>query len=490
MTAKAEKHDKYWLNIAIAAVIYFGVRFFVPAVEPLTPAGVQVIGIFFATMYLWITTDTVWASLLSIFLFVTTGLFTPGNALQRSFGSSVTTMVLFVFMFNELLRETGFLRRLAVWFCTRKFVAGRPWAFISMFLLATLFVGSFMSLTATCLVFLALLSETLASVGYEKGGKDKVGLIMAVGVAWLSTMSSSATPFGHPYTMMGMQYAIDNYGANVTMTSYLAIGLTVAVLTTVIYILVCKFIVRPDVEKLKNINIEALKATVGPMESREKIAVAGYMVVLLIWLLPTFFADVPGVIGIVFTWLKGLGSAVPVMIMIAVMGMLRINGKPVMDVGATMQKVSWSTLCFIAGAMVVGDAIVADGAGIVEFLKTTIGPAIGTFGAAGVVIFGISWVVIQTSFMPNGICVVLVNIIAPIAAATAGVNPAVIAVLCGTASNLAYPTASATSTTAIVLGEKWVESGWLAKYGFAFAVLSIVILCVICYPLGCLLWPM
>lgn len=58
--SKKKKNLFYW-HIAITAVIIFGFGF-LPPIEPITPLGMRVVGIFIGAVYGWTTVNMLWPS--------------------------------------------------------------------------------------------------------------------------------------------------------------------------------------------------------------------------------------------------------------------------------------------------------------------------------------------------------------------------------------------------------------------------------------------
>jgi len=136
---KADRNH-YVIKVLVAAAIYLVFKI-APPPAPITEAGMEVAGLFICAIYCWLTLSVGWTSMAIIFMLATTGIYSMNQVLQHSLGHSVTTMVLFCLMINYVLRDSGVLRRIAIWILTRPFSMGSPWTFFAMYCLAVFLVG-------------------------------------------------------------------------------------------------------------------------------------------------------------------------------------------------------------------------------------------------------------------------------------------------------------------------------------------------------------
>lgn len=115
------------LLIGLAIMLVFN---FLPAVDPITPIGMKILGIFIATLYLWIVVDTFWASALCIVAIGFSGYDTMGNILMASFGSPTVVQCLFMLIYVGALQYEKVSDYIGRFFLTRKVSQGRPWVFV------------------------------------------------------------------------------------------------------------------------------------------------------------------------------------------------------------------------------------------------------------------------------------------------------------------------------------------------------------------------
>lgn len=127
--------------------------------------------IFLGTVLLWLFVSVSWPSVLCIVALTFTSLYSYSDALKASMGGWIVSFVLFSSMVTWVLGQTGLLKRVAVWFVTCPFTKKNPWIFIGLLFLAPLVIGSFMSPVPTFIVFVPIVEQIFAELGYKKGDK-------------------------------------------------------------------------------------------------------------------------------------------------------------------------------------------------------------------------------------------------------------------------------------------------------------------------------
>ena len=169
---KMPKFKKDCIHTIIAVLLYIIIGHCIPYREPMTGQGMQLVGIFVMTVYLWTTVSTFWPSVLAVFMCGTTGYCTGTVALKECFGHGMTVFVAFMFMFNVAMNESGFSRRIALFFVTRKFVKGKPWLIMFMLMFSVWFVSAFVTSSAVYAMFLSIGEEMLKMTGCDTDEDD------------------------------------------------------------------------------------------------------------------------------------------------------------------------------------------------------------------------------------------------------------------------------------------------------------------------------
>ncbi|WP_283171236.1 hypothetical protein [Curtanaerobium respiraculi] len=145
--ARSSKSIAYWVNSAICLTIMFGFGQ-LPAIAPLTPLGMNVLGIFFGLLYGWITVGIVWPSIFGLMALMLVGGMRPKALFNASFGDPIVVMMFFIFIFCATISYYGLSRFISLRCITIKAVSGKPWAFTFVFLLSIFLLGGSYQLIA------------------------------------------------------------------------------------------------------------------------------------------------------------------------------------------------------------------------------------------------------------------------------------------------------------------------------------------------------
>ena len=139
-----KKFDKSYIHIIIGLAIMFAFRMIPVGVLPaVTDVGLQVLGIFIGTIYLWTTIDPLSSSLISLVMICLSDFGAAGAVLQQAFGNPVVVQMFFLMIFMQGLTERKLTVYIARWIMTRKFIEGKPWMFTGAVLVGCFVMSSF-----------------------------------------------------------------------------------------------------------------------------------------------------------------------------------------------------------------------------------------------------------------------------------------------------------------------------------------------------------
>lgn len=195
MSAKAEgKKSHYVVHFIIMIAFMFLFRF-IPAPAPITPYGMQVIGIFIGMLYGWTATNDLIAPSILAFAAMATTAFGGGNeVLAGVFSNSSVMMILFGSLLIGPISSSGVGEYFMLRFLSAKFVAGKPWR-LTAFLLVGLYLVDVITSNPMIVVLLvlAIFPGTLSEIGYTD--KDKYPNMLIMGIVIGALMSCIIFPF-------------------------------------------------------------------------------------------------------------------------------------------------------------------------------------------------------------------------------------------------------------------------------------------------------
>ena len=479
MAAAKSKQIHLLIALVIAIGLYFILSMEVCQSMGLTPIGASTLAIFIATIYLWIFYGTGWVSLMSIGLLGFTGIAPAATVLANSFGNSTTVVIIGTLLLCVALDETGVTKLIANWFISRKFVENRPYMFFAMFFLAALIVAWFVTGTPVAVIFVTLGLGVMESIGYGKGDKFSMALIM--GTIFIVVCGMAATPIGHPIVLTVLSAMTKIAGTEVSWVKYMTVGIPFSIVGYFLVLGIIKFIVRPDCSKFVNYNVEDIRAQMVPLDAKGKITAAVYVVLIIVWLFPDLFG---GILPDVAKFLKSGGEALPCILAACVLFGVHVDGKPILPYKAALSKISWPLVFFIATIFLYASVLRLETGGINVFLSALIAPLSNVEPFIMVAIF-LALVTLLTNFISNAVTGAIgVTICVPILAANPATAPwcAAFAVLVAILCNYGIMTPGGSGFVAIALEGEYVKSSDMLKYG--------LILCILTYIVAMAFWPL
>ena len=268
---------------------------------------------------------------------------------------------------------------------------------------------------------------------------------------------------------------IINDGAYLFTTLFMGILLIIAV------ILFSKFVFRPDVGKLKSLNVEMLKKNpLPPLNAQQKVVSWGFIILIIAMLLPSVLPKtIPGMAFLAENT-PGLGVLVA-----AALAAIQIDGKPALNItGVFAKDFSWSTFFLCSAAILIGGVMTNESTGITAFLNLTLSPL---FNGMSPMVFTV--VILIVAVLLTNLCnsLVIGMILQPVILTycmSTGANavPIVMIMIFFVLLSAAI-TPAASPFAAILHGNKeWVPSGDVYKYTLTYVGLELVLVLIIGIP--------
>ena len=475
-------------NVSLCIAALFLVAFyFIPSSAGLSHEALCVLGIFFASLTMWIGVSIDWPSLITILLIGFLPTFGFKSTLSGAFGNSTVAFLLFTFMLVYPLSQTNFVRRCTISFITNKIARKGPWYFICFLFAAVTVMGLFISPSVLFVAFMPFLDDIYKVLDLQKG--SKTANMMMLGTAFCISMSSGMTPIGHVWPTLAIGYYASATGLVINQFQYMAIGIPTGIIIEILMILMFKYIFRPnDVKTIDPTKAMALRGTVPAADAKEKIVLATMALTVFLWIAPSL---VKSIWPDFYTTINSWTTAMPPLLGCIILFLVRIDGKQIMNFKeVTTKGIMWGSILMTGAATIIGSALTNADIGISTWLSGVMSPIAGGLSVTMLIIFFVAWTVIETNFSSN---IVTTTVVSSIALAVLTVLPKgtvnVAAVLCliGFGAGICNMTPAGQSTVnTVAIGSGWTDAKSMFVWGGIFALIAIIVMSFVGYNIGVL----
>jgi len=477
---KAKKVNYFYIaNSVVSLAIMFGFGMLEPF-GAITQNGMRILGIFLGLIYSWSTVGTLWPSLIGILAMGFTDQITVNAAIKNAMGNDTVWQLLMIMIMLAPIEEEGVANHISKFFLSLKFVKGKPWAFSIIFLFVTYILSASTSGTATILLMWAILYSILRSAGYE--AKEKYTSLMVFGVVYASVLGFAAFPFKGPALAILRSYT-EASGNVVEYLSYMLVVIPSTLIMLCGYVLFMKFVIRPDLSNLKYLDIEAYfkSQNLDKMSFRQKVL----LVILIISILAMFLPTVLPKAWVITQFLQHLGTTGVMILIVACMVAIRIDGQPLLKFGKAAAKVQWGLIFLVMAAVYVAGALCTPETGVTAFIYDLLYPLFGGRSEAAFTLLCLISGIVLTNFGNNNAMGVVLMPVIHAFTVNSTFNPLVMATLTTMIVFVALLTPIASPHAALLHGNKeWIPTKDVYLYGVVMTLWSIFIAFVIAYPLA------
>ncbi len=479
-----QKSSKDLIFLALALIVMIGSHFVTPFAG-LSQDAMAVLGVFFGSLILWITISIDWPSLITLMALGLISTFGFSSTFTGAFGNSTVAFLIFTFCLLYPLAKTNFVRRCTVAFITNKIARRGPWYFVCFLLAAVTFMGLFVSPSVLFVAFMPFLEDIFSVLDIKKGGKT--GNMMMMGTAFCISLSSGMTAIGHVWPTMAIGYYTAATGVDVNQFQYMAFGIPTGIVLIVLLILVFKFLYRPD--DIRDINPEKamkLRGTVPPADRKEKIVLGTIAMVVVLWVGPSL---IKGILPDLYSTINGWTTAMPPLLGCIILFVCKDKGERIMNFKEVTSKgVLWGSILMTGAATYLGSCLTNSDIGISDWLSTSLSPLAASLPVTGMILFFMTWAILETNFSSNIVTTTVVSAVAlsvltALPAGTVSVGAVVCMVgFCAAISNMTPAGQSTVNTVAI--GSGWTTTKDMFIWGGIFALMGILVLTFLAYPLA------
>ena len=477
--------------LPIHLVIGFGVIalfWIMPPIGSITPLGMRCVGAFLGMVYLWSACDTLWPSLVGLFLLGISGYGGEGgfNGLwMNAVGNYTVLLTLFTMVLFGAMDEVGDTKYIAKWFLTRKLFKGRPVVFMAVFYACCFALAAVCSPITSLIILWPISLSLMATLHVER--QDRFWKYFFVGMFVVSTLAQPMFPFIGaqliPYAAFQSMTAAMGNPMTIPMAQYIVVDVVMTALIMAIYIIVVKFVLRVDMSKLKAVDPAMVEEQMPlpPMNLKQKIYLWMIPIYLLMILTPSFFPD--NTICKALAFLGPLGVTV---LWVSLFLIIRWDGKPLLDFKETAyRQFNWGIFFMIAAAVYGANTLSDDATGVPDFLVSTLTPVLG--GRSEMVFVAIMFTIalILTNFANNAAMAVVLMPVVLNFSNQLGINPMPVATGVILMVFVAMLTPAASPHAGLMHGMKQIYTTKdILQIGFLVCLLALVMYIFIGYPLA------
>lgn len=448
-----------WFHALIMLAIIVGIGS-IPPSGTITPVGMKLSGIFLAALYGWTFCGLFWPSLIAIMALAFSGAFDNlAGFLSTSFGNESLVFILFLFAFTEVINEVGLVDYIANKMISFKFLNNRPWLFSFVFLAAAYVCAAFINMFAAIIVCWNILYIIAKRFGFAP--YDKYPTLMIIGVTLASIIGGIVMPY-KPVPLIVLKAYTSVSGETVDFLQYILFSLPMSFLVMIFFVLICRFVFRPELKDLRRINIDFVDKNALILDTKQKVTLSFLFVFIFMMLAPsllpkTFFLTV---------FINKLGIAGCLMFLTVIMTLVRFDGKPLLDFREMSAKsFNWDiylTMCFV---IPFAGLFTSDATGIKPFIVGLVQPILSGLSPMAFIIITMLLATILTNFANN---MVVAAVFATMIFTLGGslgleIMPLIaVLILC---SSLSMVTPAACPNSAIMFANsQWCKTSDLYKY--------------------------
>ena len=469
------KAKKYYLHSAISILFMVLVRF-LPPFGAMTPMGMTILGIFAGALYGWITCDMIWPSILALtMLGFTEYVANSAAAFTSAISNPSVQTILWLLVFSALLTVTGISKWLVAKLVNSKLCKGHPWRLSIVICLAVWLCASLGAGFAAILLCWQLVYSICEQVGYTK--QDKWPKMMVCASIFFNALGAQLLPFqgGVVANYSFLAKASNDLYTSYDYLSYLLLSLTVSITTTIVYFLLMRFVIRPDMGKLAQ-GIQVEKAE--KLTQRQKLALGAMIALVVLTILPSCLPA-----GGAKKFFNTFGTTTVILLVVAVVTALRDkDGKPYFTFKELANNgIAWPLLFMVATATVMGGALSSADSGFTATLTNLFGPILSNASAYGCAVIIAAVTLALTNVINNTVAAaIMVPVMYPFAT-TLGINPLMMTAMICFCANCGLLLPCASPAGAMLHGNKeWVST----KDAEIFSLLGIAALLITVIAVG------
>ena len=467
-TETKKQKNMLWFHIIMMFLLIGGFSVMAP-IGSITPLGMKLVGIFLAMLWGWSTCGLLWPSLLGMLALTLTGLMSMKEFFAMSFGNETLVFNLFIFIFTAVIDEVGLIDYIANRFISFKILNGRPWLFSAFFLVGAYVAAAFVNMFAAIIVFWGILYIVADRFGFQK--QDAYPTLMIIGVILASSVGGAVMPY-KPVPLVVLKAYNQMTGVPMDFFKYICFSLPITFLIMLFYVLICRFVFRPELKNLHQISVDFADPEALKLDLRQKTAIGFLVAFIFLMIAPSILPDTW-----TLTWvINQIGIAGCLFALLILMYWIHFDGKPMLDFHKMAGQINWDMYVIMCFVIPFASIFTSDATGVKAFMVQMMQPILGGRSPLVFIVLALVIATVLTNIANNMVVgAVFATLIFTIGGGMGIEVMPVIAVLV-VCSNLALVTPAASPLAAMMFANsKWCKTSDLYKYCGITVVIALVL---------------
>lgn len=470
---------KYYLHAIIVLCFMLFFRF-LPTVGPVTELGMQILGIFIGCLWGWIATgNLIWPSVLGwIVLGVTTEYTTVNGALTSVFSNGTIILIIGLLMFAGVISSCGLTVNMSHALVNAKFAKGKPWVLSFMILMASFWSSALVSGIAGSLICFEFIYSIAKQTGYKE--KDSWPAMMIAGVIFAACIGGALMPYKQGVVASyGFLTSASGGALSYNYGEYLIFGIVFSIISMGLYLIGCKFILKPDVKKFYEASYDL--SEMPALTAKQKFTAILLVILVVVLLVPSFL---PKSWALTKVFLS-IGTAGLVFMVVTLALFIKDkNGENYFKIKEISPSISWDLIIMVGTALTIGPALSSEGTGIRELFASVLTPLCNGQGAYIFTLVLVVGILIGTNFINNAVMGAIFIPIVAVVYGDLGINPIAVVALISFASNVGMLLPSSSPLGAILNANKeWISQKQIIVQS-VWCIAATAITVAICIPVA------
>lgn len=481
MEIAKNKTMSFYIQIIAVVVLMVGIGK-LPPIGSITPYGMQILGLFIGCIIGWSFGHQISTSLIALVLLSFTGENTLTGVFGNAYSNQSLLMLLFGLIFCFGVEQTGVMNYIANWILSRKFASRGPWMVSLAFWIASAICAALITNSLPVVILMWTMFYSVANkLGVNR--TDKWVQITLIMICVTGYTGSVIMPYaGWNIMCYGIaRSVVPELEMNFFAHTVLMVVMNIVILA-VLYLL-CSLVLARNVKCNSIENIVDIADLV--MTKQQKLGILYLVVMVLMMFLPNIVpVTVPGI-----AILKNLGALGSFIVLVILMCVTYVDGKPLMNPVEAMKSIPWQLYFLLSAALLLASLISSADTGISATVVTALNAMIGSLGLFGVMAIFVGFGCFVTNAINNVVCV---NIFVPIAAAMVvgmGGDANVITALLLMVLYLGLVLPSGSVIGAMMHGNsEWIQTSSIYKYASIGCAVVVLVCLFVGIPLGNMLF--